>query len=137
MDPVTQPRRCPVDTPRRFDRREPILHRTISSAPTVRCDDRLQAADATPVRHLWGFRMRRFYLYRWTVDEPGDKQLVFVGQGVMFVTGLIVFGWGSGTGPRIFESLEHMFGSLHTRCLQFLDGEPPSPLTYSEAVASR
>jgi hypothetical protein len=79
--------------------------------------------------------MRRFYLYRWTTDDPNDTQLLFIGQGVMFVTGLITFGWGTGSGVRTFESIEHMFDSLHTRCLRFLDGEPPSPWMFDAAVA--
>jgi hypothetical protein len=79
--------------------------------------------------------MRRFYLYRWATDDRDNARLLFIGQGVMFVTGLITFGWGTGSGLRTFESLEHMFDTLQTRCLQFLDGEPPSPSIYEAAFA--
>jgi hypothetical protein len=79
--------------------------------------------------------MRRFYVYRWTSDERDDQRLLFIGQGVMFLSGLVTFGWGSGSGIRTFDSIEHMFEALHTRCLQFLDGEPPNPVVFSAAAA--
>jgi hypothetical protein len=79
--------------------------------------------------------MRRFYLYRWATDDRDNARLLFIGQGVMFGTGLITFGWGTGSGLRTFDSLEHMFDALQTRCLQFLDGEPPSPTIYEAAFA--
>lgn len=79
--------------------------------------------------------MRRFYLYRWATDDRSDAQLLFIGQGVMFLTGLVAFGWGAGSRLRTFESLEHMFDSLNTRCLQFLDGEPTVPSIDSVMMA--
>jgi hypothetical protein len=89
------------------------------------------------VAHWRGARMRRFYVYRWTSDERDEPRLLFIGQGVMFLTGLVTFGWGSGSGVRTFDSLEHMFDALHTRCLQFLDGEPPYPMKIQTATAHR
>jgi len=76
-------------------------------------------------------------LYRWATDDNSGSQLLFIGQGVMFLTGLVTFGWGPGNRLRTFESLEHMFDSLNTRCLQFLDGEPISPGTDNAALAHR